>query len=108
MSVSFYNFGFLLELKYQVKAFKIWLQAFPKTFRNFLYDQKKKEREKEKEIKSEDKYWKKIATHITGRWLIFLIYKEFLEMRWGGNQVLDRKIFIFSQFTGREINIIVT
>ena len=110
-----YNFGFLLELKYQGKAFKIWLQASPKTFRNLLYDRKKKrerEREREREIERERNQKrnseKKIATHITGKWLIFLIYKEFLEMGGGGNQVPDRKLFIFSQFTGKEINIIIT
>ena len=60
MSVSFYNFGFLLELKYQVKAFKIWLQAFPKTFRNFLYDQKKKRERKRKKSKVKTNTEKKL------------------------------------------------
>ena len=79
MCVSLYNFGFLLELKYQGKAFKIWLQAFPKTLRNLLYDQKKKRERKKSKDKTHTE--KKIATHIIGKWLIFLIYKEFLEMK---------------------------
>ena len=71
-------------------------------YKSSLWPKKKKKKRERKKSKVKTNTEKKVATHITGKWLIFLIYKEFLEARWGGNQVLDRKIFIFSQFTGRE------